>query len=244
MSHVPEINGSQLKKVIKHIIKSVAGFVLLFNVLALAWVVIYAFIPIPMTKLMVIEGQTKEISYEWKDLEAISEKLQLAVMCAEDQYFLLHYGLDFGSIKKAEESNRNGGNVRGASTITQQVAKNVFLWPDRTWMRKACELYFTLLIEMVWSKERIMEAYLNVAEFGDGVFGAEAAAQRYFKKSAHELSTTQAARLAAILPSPKRYSAVSPSPYVQGRVDWIKKQMKYWGYKMTYDEEFVEKMVE
>lgn len=191
-----------------------------------------------------IEGQSKEIKYQWKDLEEISGRLQLAVMCAEDQYFLLHQGLDFRSIQKAEEANKRGGNVRGASTITQQVAKNVFLWPDRTWLRKASELYFSLLIEMVWSKERIMEVYLNVAELGDGIFGAEAASQTYFKKSAADISITQAARLAAILPSPKKYSAVAPSSYVQGRVDWIKKQMKYWGYEMTYSDEFVKKMVQ
>lgn len=193
---------------------------------------------------MIQESQTKKIQYEWKDLDEISERLQLAVMCAEDQYFLVHQGLDFRSIKKAEEANSQGGNVRGASTITQQVAKNVFLWPDRTWIRKACELYFALLIEIVWSKERIMEVYLNVAELGDGIFGAEAASQVYFKKSASEISVTQAARLAAILPSPKRYSAVAPSAYVQKRVEWIKKQMSYWGYKMTYDQEFVKKMVQ
>jgi len=232
-----------LRKITYDIIKSIAGFVLLFNILALLWVVIYSFIPIPITKLMLIESTDKKIQYEWKDLEDISGRLQLAVMCAEDQYFLLHEGLDFRSIKKAEEVNRRGGNMRGASTITQQVAKNVFLWPDRTWVRKAAELYFSLLIEMVWSKERIMEVYLNVAELGDGIFGVEAASQAYFKRSADGLSVTQAARLAAILPSPKRYSAVSPSPYVQQRVDWIKKQMWYWGYEMTYDEFFVKEMI-
>ncbi len=200
-------------------------------------------IPVPVTKLMLIEGQDKEIKYEWKSIEEISGKLQLAVMCAEDQYFLLHEGLDFRSIREAEEANRRGANVRGASTITQQVAKNVFLWPDRTYARKAAELYFSLLIEMVWSKERIMEVYLNVAEFGNGIFGAEAASQAYFKKPAIDLTTTQAARLAAILPSPKRYSATAPGPYVQRRVDWITTQMKYWGYEMTYDPEFVKKMV-
>ena len=233
-----------MKKAVYHILKTIAGFVLLFNVLALVWVVVYSLIPVPITKLMLIEGKTKEIHYEWRDLEQISGRLQLAVMCAEDQYFLLHQGLDFRSIKKAEEANKDGGNVRGASTITQQVAKNVFLWPDRTWVRKAAELYFSLLIEMVWSKERIMEVYLNIAEFGDGIFGAEAASQAYFKRSASEISVTQAARLAAVLPSPKRYSAISPSAYVQQRVDWIKKQMWYWGYEMTYDEEFVKKMIQ
>ena len=192
---------------------------------------------------MVIEGKTKEIKYEWRDLEQISDRLQLAVMCAEDQNFLIHEGLDFHSIKQAEQSNKKGKKVRGASTITQQVAKNVFLWPDRTWVRKIAELYFSLLIEIVWSKQRIMEVYLNVAEFGDGIFGAEAACQTYFKKPAEALTLTQAARLAAILPSPKKYSAVKPSSYVLTRSDWIKKQMWYWGNEMTYDQEFVEKMI-
>ncbi len=192
---------------------------------------------------MVIESANKELKYEWRELEHISGRLQLAVMCAEDQYFLLHEGLDFRSIRKAEEVNRNGGNMKGASTITQQVAKNVFLWPDRTWVRKAAELYFSLLIEIVWSKQRIMEVYLNVAEFGDGVFGAEAASKSYFNRSADQLSVTQAARLAAVLPSPKRYSATAPSPYVQSRIDWIKKQMWYWGYEMTYDKDFVKQMI-
>jgi len=205
--------------------------------------VIYAFIPIPITKLMVMEGREKAIHYTWKNLDEISDQLELAVMCAEDQYFLLHQGLDFRSIHEAEKANRQGRKVRGASTITQQVAKNVFLWPDRTWVRKAAELYFTLLIEMIWSKERIMEVYLNVAEMGDGIFGAEAAAQAYFKRSAANLSTSQAAYLAAILPSPKRYNARNPSPYVNRRAEWIKKQMSYWGYKMTYDKEFVKQMI-
>ncbi|WP_421762717.1 monofunctional biosynthetic peptidoglycan transglycosylase [Ekhidna sp.] len=232
-----------MKKIINHIIKSFAAFILLFNILTLVWVITYSFLPIPITKLMVIESANKELKYEWRELEHISGRLQLAVMCAEDQYFLLHEGLDFRSIRKAEEVNRNGGNMKGASTITQQVAKNVFLWPDRTWVRKAAELYFSLLIEIVWSKQRIMEVYLNVAEFGDGVFGAEAASKSYFNRSADQLSVTQAARLAAVLPSPKRYSATAPSPYVQSRIDWIKKQMWYWGYEMTYDKDFVKQMI-
>lgn len=229
---------------VQRIIKFVAGLILLFNIIALIWVLIYGIVPIPVTKLMLLEKQSKKVSYEWADLENISGKLQLAVMCAEDQYFLIHHGLDFKSIQKAAEANKKGRNLKGASTITQQVAKNAFLWPDRSWARKGAELYFALLIDVLWSKERIMEVYLNIAEFGDGIFGAEAASQKYFNKSAAELTTTQAARLAAILPSPKRYSAVSPGPYVQRRVDWIKKQMGYWGYQMTYDEEFVKLMTQ
>ena len=232
-----------MKKGVYHIIKSIAGFVLLFNIISLAWVVIYAYVPIPVTKIMLVEGKEEKVKYDWVRLEKISGKVQLAVMCAEDQFFLLHNGLDFDSIDKAMVSNKSGGTVRGASTLTQQVAKNVFLWPNRDWARKAAELYFTLLIEVVWSKERIMEVYLNVAEFGDGIFGVEAAAQEYFGIAASDLTTRQAAQLAAVLPSPKRFSVTNPSSYVQGRVKWIRKQMKHWGYKMTYDESFVEKMI-
>lgn len=234
---------ARVKKTLYRTFRTVAGLVLTFNILALIWVIIYAFIPIPLTKLMVIEGQTKTIRYEWRPIEQISGMLQLAVMCAEDQHFLIHNGLDYASIQQAEQANEKGGRVRGASTITQQVAKNVFLWPDRTYIRKGAELYFSLLIEMVWSKERIMEVYLNVAEMGEGIFGAEAASNAYFKKPAAKLTRTQAASIAAILPNPKRYSAVSPSAYVRRRIKWIKKQMGFWGYEMTYDKSFVEKMI-
>lgn len=228
----------------RYFIKTAFAFLLLFNVLALLWVMIYAYVPIPVTKLMLMERQQKEIRYDWKDLEHLSSRLQLAVMCAEDQTFLLHHGIDFDAIESATEANKSGKKKRGASTITQQVAKNVFLWPDRTWIRKGAELYFALLIEMIWSKERIMEVYLNVAEFGDGIFGAEAACQTYFNKPAAKLTLTQAASLAAILPSPKRYSAVKPSRYVSGRIEWIKKQMWYWGNEMTYEKDFVKDMIQ
>jgi len=228
----------------RKIIKYFAGAILLFNILSLIWVLIYRFIPIPITKLMVLEKRKAEVYYEWKNLEEISDKIQLAVMCAEDQYFLLHYGLDFASIDDAIKANSMGKKKRGASTISQQVAKNVFLWPGRDWIRKGTEFYFTLLIETLWSKERIMEVYLNVAEFGEGIFGVEAASKHYFKGSSSRLTTNQAARLAAVLPSPKKYSVLNPTSYVEDRVKWIKDQMKHWGYKMTYDEEYVRKMIQ
>ena len=192
---------------------------------------------------MLLEGAKQDISHHWVDLTDISDNVQLAVMCAEDQYFIIHNGLDFKAIGEAEQRNEKGGRLRGASTISQQVAKNVFLWPDRSWLRKGMELYFTLLIESVWSKERIMEVYLNVAEFGDGIFGAEAASRAYFKKSCNELSNRQAALLAAVLPSPKKYSATQPSSYVFRRVRWIENQMSQWGGKMVYDEDFVNQMI-
>lgn len=225
------------------LLKYISAIVLSFNLLALIWVLVYAVIPVPTTKLMVMEGQRTNITYNWRSLEQISGKLQLAVMCSEDQNFLLHNGLDFNAIKQADEANREGKRIRGASTITQQVAKNVFLWPDRSWTRKAAELYFALLIDALWSKERIMEVYLNVAEMGDGIFGAEAAAQKYFKKPAIELSTKESARLAVILPSPKKYSAAKPTPYLSRRSKWVREQMRYWGYEMTYDPAFVLEMI-
>ena len=231
-----------LNKALYHFVKSIAGLVLTFNVLSLLWVTLYAYIPVPVTKLMVLEKESKTIEYRWVDLEEISENVQLAVMCAEDQSFLLHNGLDFQSIEKAWESNQKGKRIKGASTLTQQVAKNVFLWPSRDWARKGAELYFALLIEMVWSKERIMEVYLNVAEFGDGIFGVEAASDAYFKEPPLDLTKRQAALLAAVLPSPKRYSATNPGPYVRKRVQWIMKQMNHWGGEMTYDKSFVEEM--
>lgn len=219
----------------KQVVKKVAGFVLIFNVVALFWVVTYSQIPVSITKQMVIAHESAAVSYKWKDLDQISQHLQLAVMCAEDQKFLLHSGLDFQSIEEAQESNAKGKQLKGASTITQQVAKNVFLWPNRSWLRKLAELYFALLIEVVWSKERIMEVYLNVAEMGEGIFGAEAASQSYFKKSAQNLSRDEAARIAAVLPNPTTYSVAQPSFYVRKRTAWIKLQMKQWGNEMTYD---------
>lgn len=207
------------------------------------WILLYMHIPIPITKLMVMEGKKKEIKYDWVSLDEVSGNVQLATMCAEDQNFLLHHGLDFRSIEDAFEKNQKGGKVRGASTLTQQVAKNIFLWPTRSWPRKMAEMYYSLLIEVFWSKERIMEVYLNVAEMGDGIFGIEAASQHYFDKSAEKLTSKEAALIAAMLPSPKRYSAANPDPYVIRRAKWIELQMKQWGNKMTYDRSFVEKMI-
>lgn len=141
------------------------------------------------------------------------------------------------------EANAKSQRIHGGSTISQQVAKNLFLWPDRDWFRKGAELYYTLLIEALWSKQRIMEVYLNVAEFGEGIFGVEAAARYYFKGPASRLTSLQAARLAAILPSPRRHSIHQPTAYVKRRVKWIEEQMGYWGHRMTYDKEVVEKMI-
>lgn len=165
--------------------------------------------------------------YRWVDMARISPYAARAVVAAEDQRFAAHAGFDIDAIRKAVEHNASGGRVRGASTISQQVAKNLFLWRGRSWVRKGLEAWFTVLIEVLWPKERILEVYLNVAEFGHGIYGVEAAAQAYWKRSARQLTRTQAATLAAVLPNPRRYRAEPPSPYVQRRRDWILGQMSY-----------------
>ena len=169
------------------------------------------------------------IDYRWRDLQAISKYLPLAVVAAEDQRFPEHHGFDFKAIEKAHRSNQRGRKVRGASTISQQTAKNLFLWSGRSYVRKVLEAWYTLWIELLWPKWRILEVYVNIAEFGDGVYGAEAAAQRFFDIKAKNLGPSQSARLAAVLPNPKRYDAKNPGPYVQRRSRAIERQMRALG---------------
>jgi monofunctional biosynthetic peptidoglycan transglycosylase len=167
--------------------------------------------------------------HTWVDLDRISPNLPLAVVASEDQKFPEHWGFDVEAIEKAYALNLHSHKVRGASTISQQVAKNLFLWSGRSYFRKALEAYFTLLIESLWPKRRILEIYLNIAEFGTGTYGAEAAAQRFFHKSASRLTRDDAAVLAAVLPNPQRFSASAPSRYVQQRREWILGQMQALG---------------
>ncbi len=167
-----------------------------------------------------------ELRYRWVDWDALSPQLPIALVAAEDQNFPTHSGFDLEAIDKALENNARGRPVRGASTISQQVAKNLFLWDGRSWLRKGLEAWYTLLIELLWPKQRILEVYANIAEFGDGVYGAEAAARAYFGKPAKQLTAAESARLAAVLPSPKRYSVTSPGPYVQRRAAWIARQAR------------------
>ncbi len=169
------------------------------------------------------------VAYHWRDLEAISPHLPLAVIAAEDQRFASHHGFDLEAIEKALEHNARGKRVRGGSTISQQVAKNLFLWSGRSWLRKGLEAWYTVLVEAMWSKRRILEVHVNVAEFGDGIYGAQAAARTFWGKDAQALSAAQSARLAAVLPSPRRYSARHPGPYVQRRAAWIERQMRQLG---------------
>jgi monofunctional biosynthetic peptidoglycan transglycosylase len=173
--------------------------------------------------------ESYETRHDWEPIENISKQLQLAVICAEDQNFLDHSGFDLEAIKKAYEGNKKGKRVKGASTISQQTAKNVFLWPQRNWLRKGLEAYFTFLIENLWSKERILEVYLNSIEMGNGVFGAEAASRFWYNKKALNLTSSEAASIAAILPNPRKYKANPRSGYIENRKNWIVNQMRNYG---------------
>jgi len=169
------------------------------------------------------------VAHDWRDLDDIAAHLPVALVAAEDQNFAAHHGFDFKAIERARENNARGRKTRGASTISQQLAKNLFLWSGRSWVRKGVEAWYTLLIETLWPKRRILEVYANVAEFGDGIYGAQAAARSFFRKDAAHLSPTESARLAAVLPNPKRYNAARPGPYVQRRTRSIERQMRYIG---------------
>ena len=169
------------------------------------------------------------VAYDWRDLDRVSPHVAVAVIAAEDQRFAEHGGFDFVAIRKAREAHARGGKLRGASTISQQVAKNLFLWSGGSWVRKGIEAWYTLLVEALWPKARIIEVYVNVAEFGDGVYGAQAAARTWYGKDAAALAPAEAARLAAVLPSPRRSSVPNPGPYVRGRTSAIQRQMRQIG---------------
>ena len=219
-----------MKRVFRFLLKCCVWFV----ILTVLWVVIYRYIPIYYTPLMVIRSfENKEKSstfkHNWVDIEDISIHLQKAVICSEDQKFVNHNGFDIEAIEKAYQNNKKSKRIKGASTISQQTAKNVFLWPNRSWLRKGLETYFTFLIEKLWSKERILEVYLNSIEMGNGVFGAEAASQHWFGTSAKRLNINQSAAIAAILPNPRRYKAQPATSYISARKQWIIKQMGFYG---------------
>lgn len=214
---------------------------LLFLLATVLQVLVLRFVDPPLSAFMVArqmeawgEGDWRfRIAYDWRDLDEISHQLPVALVAAEDQNFSEHFGFDLKAIAKARKSNARGRKVRGGSTISQQTAKNLFLWqgssrPSR-WVRKGIEAWYTLLIEALWPKRRIMEVYVNIVEFGDGVYGAQAAARSYFRKDASRLGPAEAARMAAVLPSPRRYSIVRPGPYVQRRSRAIQRQMRFIG---------------
>lgn len=214
-----------------------------FFIVSIVSVILFRWVPVPLTPLMLIrcveqkmDGKEMKLKKDWVPFEEISPSLQLAVVCSEDQNFLKHYGIDFEAIDKAMEYNATHKRQHGASTISQQTAKNVFLWPGRSWIRKGFEVYFTFLIETFWSKERIMEVYLNVIEMGDGIYGAQAASKAFFKKDAKYMTKPEAALIAAVLPNPRRFSAAKPSAYTHKRQGWILRQMSFWGGTLKYDQ--------
>jgi monofunctional glycosyltransferase len=207
---------------------------LYFVIVSVIWVVVLKFVPVWVTPHMIgrkieasRQGEKTKIYHDWESYDNISKEVALAVVASEDQNFPTHWGFDFEAMSDALSEKRK--RTRGASTISQQVAKNVFLWHGRSYFRKALEAYFTLLIELVWGKERILEVYLNVAETGKMTFGVEAAAQRFYGKSAKNLTRLEAARIAAVLPNPIRFSIKNPSSYVVGRAGKISRQMRALG---------------
>ncbi|MGC3871685.1 monofunctional biosynthetic peptidoglycan transglycosylase [Halomonas sp. GXIMD04776] len=221
-----------LRRIMRYSLIAIAGFVAL-SVLA---VMVFRVVPVFGSMVMVerkvqswVAGEPLNIRQDWSPWERLSDYAKLAVIAAEDQKFPTHHGFDLGQLRKAVSTWQSGGGLRGASTISQQTAKNLFLWTGRNWLRKGLEAWFTVLIELLWPKERILEVYLNIAEWDNGVFGLEAAAQRYFGVSAAELNATQASRLAAILPNPREWSASKPSGYILKRSQWIQGQMRQLG---------------
>lgn len=219
----------------KRFLRLLRNIVLIFFVSSIGWTILARFIPVIVTPLMlirsvesIIDGELPKNSKQWVPIEKISPHMVQAVMAAEDNLFLEHHGFSFEDMKKAWKNNQKGRRIRGGSTISQQTAKNVFLWNKRSYLRKGLEAYFTVLIELFWSKERIMEVYLNSIEMGDGIYGVQAAAMEYFGKDADRLTRSQAALIAVCLPNPRRFNPAHPSSYVLRR----KNQIMYLMYKI------------
>lgn len=217
--------------------KKVFCFISLFILALLACTLLFRVVPIPFSAYMVeqrvsywLQGDfSYSAKYQWVSLDKINWSIQLAVIAAEDQKFESHYGFDWQAIRSAVKFNQKSKHTRGASTISQQTVKNLYLWHEQSYLRKGLEIPLTLMLETLWSKERILEVYLNIAQFGKGIFGVEAASQYYFKKPAAKLTQSEAALLAAILPNPILYKADKPSPYVLKRQRWIMQQMNQLG---------------
>ena len=225
-----------MKRIGRFIKKTLKWIVVAFFASTILSVVALRFLPVYFTPLMFIrcyqqvkEGKDLKLSHHWVPLNEISPSLPVAVMASEDAKFLSHHGFDFKAIEHAAKRNKKHPEKRklGASTISQQTAKNVFLWPGRSWVRKGFEVYFTTLIELMWSKQRIMEVYLNSIEMGDGIYGAEAVAQEHFNTKALDLSKSQCALIAATLPNPRKFSSKHPSGYMLKRQSRILREMKY-----------------
>lgn len=207
------------------IARSAALALLSAIVFSIVLVTVLRWLPVPTTAFMIRDSEP-DLQHDWVPWSDISRHAAAAVIAAEDQKFFEHDGFDFESIDKAFTDAKHGRRLRGASTISQQVAKNLFLWSSQSWVRKGLEAWFTLWIEILWPKQRILEVYLNSVEFGRGIWGVEAASRRFFRKPAADLNRPEAALLAAVLPNPKRFNVANPSPYVRQRQDWILWQMR------------------
>lgn len=221
-------------ELLKKVQRLMRWIVLLFLGSTILAVFIYKWCPVYVTPLMLIRcaqqvkhGEPLRLKHHWVPLESISMYMPIAVMASEDQRFLTHHGFDFVEINRAIEERRTKGRKRGASTISQQTAKNVFLWPGQSWLRKGLEAYFTCLIEIVWGKQRIMEVYLNSIEMGHGIYGAEAVAQQHFGRNSRNLTRPNCALIAATLPNPAKFSSLNPSAYMLQRQTAIMKQMRH-----------------
>ncbi|EPC02254.1 peptidoglycan transglycosylase [Litchfieldella anticariensis FP35 = DSM 16096] len=220
------------RRTLRVLLLGLAGFVALSILLVLLFRIVPVFGSMVMVERKIQSWVAREpitIEHRWRPWSELSDNAKLAVIAAEDQRFPHHRGFDVDEIQRAWEASRNGGKLRGASTISQQTAKNLFLWTGRNWVRKGLEAWFTVLIELLWPKERILEVYLNIVEWDNGVFGLEAAAQHYFGVSASQLTQAQASRLAAILPNPRGWSASRPNSHVVQRSAWIRRQMQNLG---------------
>lgn len=224
----------------KRLLRFLYTVMLWFFGLSVSLVVIYKFIPVPFTPLMIVrfmetKNSAEEVSFDhdWEPLENISPNLQKAVIASEDGTFLQHHGFDFDAMGKALKNNQRGKKIKGGSTISQQTAKNVFLWQGRSYLRKGLEAYFTFLIELVWGKERIMEVYLNSIEMGNGIYGAQAASRHWYHKDASHLSVREAAGIAAILPNPRKFKASNSSSYTNKRKTKIIRLIRRMG-KLEY----------
>lgn len=231
------LNGfGQAISMLRSIVLRITKVLLWFAAASVALVLVFRFVPPPFTALMVerkieswFDGQPIDLQRDWEPWEKISDDLKVAVIAGEDQKFAEHWGFDIAAIQAALAHNELGGSIRGASTLSQQVSKNLFLWSGRSYLRKGLEAWFTALIEVLWSKQRILEVYVNSVEWDEGVFGAQAAAQHHFHVNASQLSTQQASYLAAVLPNPREWSAGHPSSYVSRRAGWIRQQMRQLG---------------
>ena len=217
----------------KKIIKFFKWVIVLFFSSTILAVVFYRFVPVPVTPLMIIRcvqqvknGESITLHHEWTSLRKMSPHMPVAVMASEDQRFFIHHGIDPVAIKQAQKDNKKRKRPRGGSTITQQTAKNVFLWPNSSWVRKGFETYFTALIELFWSKQRIMEVYLNSIEMGKGIYGVKAVAKHHFNKKPSELTKSECALIAASLPNPLKRNSKHPSSFMLKRQKQIERQMK------------------